>query len=384
MTSKKKQRNHKVKDNDNATTKASTAKQPPTATATAGPQPAQQPALQKGIFSPGQLAALILLTLGVSRLMQVKSALRSHASGGVLGHISSSSTVESDINNDNTTASSSVEMKPAPICLDYILNLPEIVCVHDVVNTWLNFKYMTGLQVLLTTLGMWIRGGCWNNENVLRGFNALLILTPIVTTAYALLIKSEGVLNQSRIWQQTIMCVVLSFVASPLQSQLPFINRTLGQATSSTKRTSYKTVSSLMLMTLFWMQMLQVLDGIGLVNPRRHDESSTSTSSNGGSSWFPQLPSKTVMDTSSDEEKAVAGAIWTIHSFWLVDMFTLAAIYFFAWFHLSSEDQKVSACMYICIYLCTYIYTTAVLVCNMSRRDAFLLEVLGPVNIHEQ
>jgi hypothetical protein len=350
MTTKKKQRNnHKqVKNSDDATTKnaastaTSAAKQQSSysvaAVTTSGQQQQQQPASapRNGILSPGQLAALILLTLGISRLMQVKSALR------MIRHVHNveESAESNDQNNSIITAA-------APICLDYILRLPQVVCVDNVVNTWLHFKYMTGLQVLLTTCGMWIRGGCWCNEDLLKAFNAVLVLTPIVTTAFCFLIQldknNNGVLNERHIWKQSIMCVVLSLVAMPgAPSQLPFfINNT--STTSSTKtRSSYKTVSSLMLMTLFCMQMLQVLAGLGLV-----DRNSNSNSSSSSSSWFPQLPSKTIVETgssSSDEDKAVASTVWIIHSFWLVDMFTLSAIYFFAWFHLSPGDQKVRKC----------------------------------------
>jgi hypothetical protein len=370
MTSRKKQRNHKIKNNNDAASSgtppalsssssyANSIAQQAAAAAThaTGPPPQQQQqsgaVAPKGMFSPGQLAALILLTLGISRLMQVKSALRHEQDGAAKA--------------------------AAPICLDYIMHnnnnniimSSDIVCVDDVFHTWLNFKYMTGLQVLLTTCGMWLRGGCWFHEDLLRAFNAVLVLTPIVTTAVVWLMqldnnssntnddsndKALGVgggvdvlLNPARIWQQAIMCAVLSFVAMPAtRSQLPFISNRLSSITKT--KASHKTLSSLLLMTLFCMQMLQVLAGLGLVvvGDRTNSANSGATSS----AWFPQLPNKTIVrmdstggDSSSDDvvaAAAVASAIRIIHSFWLVDMFTLAAVYFFAWFHLSASDQKV-------------------------------------------
>eukprot|EP00977_Amphora_coffeiformis_P006760 scaffold1484_cov173-Amphora_coffeaeformis.AAC.38 len=162
------------------------------------------PEIKPQAFSKGQLNAFILIGVGIAKLFNIGKAIRM---GG----------------------------EPAKLCLLYFLD--DDVCSDDGLNTFLRFKYMLSLQVLVTVVTIALQ--CWKSEDVLIRYTGSL-LVPVFTTSLAL-VANNLVLNQRAVWYREIMMAfVVTVTTMPGKSHLPFLTGTKQQN---------NTVQSLVLMT---------------------------------------------------------------------------------------------------------------------------------------
>ena len=100
------------------------------------------------MFSKAQFSIAVMISIGISRVLQVKSA--------------------------------SIEPSNS-VC---VTHLGEEACQDDAVLTLLKYKYHTALQ----TTGLIVAGmlQCWKTEAVLEAYNVLFVLSPLLTGAVAL------------------------------------------------------------------------------------------------------------------------------------------------------------------------------------------------------
>jgi hypothetical protein len=161
-----------------------------------------------GAFSKAQLGILILVSLGVSRLLQIGGAVTKAGT-------------------TDTTA-----------CQEYIG--PE-ACADPAVAILIRYKYFTGIQT--TLLVMLVLLQYWQVEQHLARFNTLLIAVPIGLSVAAHYASAEWI-PAAKIWRHLTMCIVLTVVAAPTELSLqsvPFV---------SGHKQPFKTLQSLAVMTL--------------------------------------------------------------------------------------------------------------------------------------
>jgi hypothetical protein len=120
-----------------------------------------------GILTKAQLTMLILLSIGVSRLLRVKTAFVKTETG-----------------------------EPSTTCIEH---LSEEACQDDAVHALLQYKYQTGLQTTLLVLAGMLQ--CWNSEQVLQRYHALFLVSPMATGLLALHLTKEWV-SSAHIWKQ--------------------------------------------------------------------------------------------------------------------------------------------------------------------------------------
>ena len=146
----------------------------------------QIPEVNPSAFSKGQLNAFILIGVGITKLVNIGKAIRRGE-------------------------------EPAKVCLLYFLD--DDVCSDDGLNTFLRFKYMLSIQVLVTVVMVALQ--CWNSEDVLIRYTGSL-LAPVFATSLAL-VANNLVLNQRAVWYRDIlMTFVVTGLTMPRKSHLPF------------------------------------------------------------------------------------------------------------------------------------------------------------------
>ena len=109
------------------------------------------PEIKPQAMSKGQLNAFILVGVGITKLVNMEKAIR-------------------------------VGDEPTKMCLLYFLD--DDVCSDDGLNTFLRFKYMLSIQVLVTVLTIALQ--CWNSEDVLIRYTASLVASPVFAASLAL------------------------------------------------------------------------------------------------------------------------------------------------------------------------------------------------------
>jgi hypothetical protein len=172
------------------------------------------PAASKGL-SKGQLAGLIFLTIGVSKLMEYAKA-----------------TKEAGTENPAT-------------CLSY---LDEETCNHKSFGSLISLKYHTGMQVTLLVVSLMRQ--CWQSEEIFQKLNALLCISPLGSTLLALVYGKGAIKNGAR-GQILIMCFVLIAVAFPATIQgLPFV---------SNQPWAKRSLQAICLMTLAIIPLIDVI-----------------------------------------------------------------------------------------------------------------------------
>ena len=170
--------------------------------------------VKPGIFSQSQLTTLILLSMGISRILQVRSAYSGEKE-----------------NEAGRTATL--------ICVEH---LGEVACTDSTVLSLLKLKFHSALQVaLLVSAVAW---QCWNNHNTqaaaanvaavaLQQLNALMIIAPMGTGIAAM--AYAEVIPLGAVWKQALVVLVLTVLAAPTDaSNVPFWG---GRRKSSSART---------------------------------------------------------------------------------------------------------------------------------------------------
>ena len=266
----------------NKNKKATSSKKEKVAPSNAAKDPLPPPAKPAtGLFTKGQLAILILLVIGLSRVFRVKTASLQDGK---------------------------------QVC---ITHLGEDACEDSAVQKLLQYKYVTAIQTTsLAVLGML---QCWNTEAALQAFNALFLFSPLLTGAGVLFV-CEQFLDSGEVWKQLMMALVLTVLAAPdSKAFLPFA--------ASVRPNSSKTLQSLALITASFHYMYQVFQTV--VGPL----------------LLKSLPIGHVVASIvvSEKDALVSPAATPLVYFIAVDKLTSALIFAFAWYHFAESHQRVSA-----------------------------------------
>lgn len=251
-----------------------------------------------GALSKGQLAALILLSMGVSRLLQVGGA----AAGG-------KATVDGD--GDATAKSSEA-------CIRY---LGEAACGGSQVQTLLHYKFFLGIQCALLALATVLQ--CWKQERLLMTLDTLFIVSPISTFAASIVLAGDtlkfGAASNLR------MSAVLIVVALPYDdwSAVPFLRKT------KAPHRNRKSFQSLALITLAFYRLMcagQIVFSL----LQYYQEPSKE-----------KVPVDDLFQWNRQHEATSAVVTNAILYFVVSDHVSIALIYLFAWYHLSQYIQRV-------------------------------------------
>jgi hypothetical protein len=242
----------------------------------------RRPSSSIGAFSKAQLGILILISLGVSRLLQIGGAVTKEGT-------------------TDTTA-----------CHEYIG--PE-ACADPAVAVLIRYKYFTGIQT--TLLVMLVLLQYWQVEQHLARFNTLFIVVPIGLSVAAHYASAEWI-PATKIWRHLTMCIVLTVVAAPAELSLQSIPFVSGH------KQPFKTLQSLAVMTL---ATASVWEAFQILQPVVWDE---------------DVPSLVTVVRTSTSSSAYTSVLY----FLAVDKFTNAAVYAFSWFYMEENRQRVSQALF--------------------------------------
>jgi len=255
------------------------------------------------VFKSPQLNALILLSIGVSRILQVRSTF-------------------------------AVAGEAAPVCVQH---LNEAACLDDTILSLLKYKFGVALQLTIVAIACILQ--CWNTEPVMTKLNSLFAFTPMLTGIQAL--HAASIIDSKQTWAQLWVVMVLFALCAPTSLQaLPFTKYTTttadGTSSSSSLSLSYskKTLPALVLMGLTVLYLAQAVNFLLLgITPAR-----AATPTHFFMEWV--LP---VQPAAIDKlEGEIAHAATPILYFLAVDAFTVALLLAFAWFTLPDRSQRVS------------------------------------------
>lgn len=241
------------------------------------------PEIKPQALSKGQLNAFILVGVGITKLINIGSAIR-------IG--------------DNTTK----------MCTDYFLD--DDVCADDGLNLFLRFKYMLSIQVLVTVVTVVLQ--CWSSDDVLIRYTASLLVSPVFATALALT-GNNLVLNQRAVWyRDIIMAFVVTAVTMPAKSHLPFATGT---------KQSNNTFQSLVLMIFCCFNLFDVAEWVV-------------TLYQSGAKGMTELLFDPAFFATLDAD--TSPALGVVAQFFVIDRLTIAASIFFAWYYLKESHHRVS------------------------------------------
>lgn len=234
-------------------------------------------------FSKGQLSAVMLVGVGISKLINIGKSIR-------MGE------------------------EPTKLCTQYFQD--EAVCTNDGVNTFLRFKYMLSIQVLFTVMAVVLQ--CWQTDDVLIRYTGSLLVSPVFATAFALVLNST-ILNQQSVWfRDVIMAFILTAVTMPPKTHIPFVTG---------KKESNKSFQSLSLMIFCCFALYDMFEwGSTLMQSGAQGVASAFLTP----SFLSTLPGE------------ASPALAVVTQFYLVDKLTIAASIFFAWYYLKEGHHRVS------------------------------------------
>lgn len=283
--------------------------QQPHQSSTAAPM---MPRVQPGVLYPGQFIFLILLAMGVSRILQVRSAYS----------FSSSS---------NGEETNGIErMTPSPVCVEYLGG--DAPCVDATIVSLLKLKFHSALH--LTALVVALALQVWNTDVLLQQLNALCVLAPLGVGIAALAYSTA--ISQTIVWRQALMGTVLAVLAAPTTTNLPFVSSPFGnRRLSSAKSLTSMALAGLALSHLFRAAHFVLLTTTN-TNTSPEEESSLSSSS---SSIFVIHPS--LLREQLRPDVALFAAAQPILLFLAVDAIAAALVTALAWHTLPDRSQRV-------------------------------------------
>lgn len=174
---------------------------------TAQPTEPTQPS-KPGILTMPQLTLLILLSMGVSKLFEVRSASLGSGCESVLG---------------------------------------AEACAHASIQTLLRFKFHLGVGVALQFFAAGLN--CWYNAQQLSELNSLTSVSPLII-GVAIMFGCSNVIPQGAAQKQALVALVLLAIAMP--SSIPFFS-------NARETNSKKALTSLVLAGLMIISTLQTL-----------------------------------------------------------------------------------------------------------------------------
>ena len=289
-TNKKKGSGSKNKATQSATTDPASKSKKTIAKANNAPR--KNPMILKG----PQLTALILLSIGLSRVMQVRSAFAVEPDG-----------------------------QPVQICVQH---LGEAACTNDIILSLLKYKYGTALQLTILVVSIAIK--LWNapDENDLARFNTLLCVTPLITGIQVLYVWRDT-LGSGVLVKQLMMGVVLAILCAPSSlKMLPFY----GPSKTGVRT---KAVPALVLLSLVVWNLFQTVSYLWMTTGMTTIEPTTTTTTQ----WWLPVQASALQSLSLELQVAAKPIIY----FLAVDCLTTAALCAYCWQVLSYPSQRVSA-----------------------------------------
>jgi hypothetical protein len=179
MTSKNKRT---VKDKKTKVAKASNNEQAPESSM-------EEPKL-KSTFTKAQLAGLVFLSLGASKIIEFSIALKEGP-------------------------------EDPKTCMSYLDH--EETCAHPSFSSMILVKYYSALSLTALVVSMMLL--VWKSETVFLKFLTCLCISPLSTTVLAASFTySQGYVQRGRAWHLIIMCFVLFAICAPTSvKQLAFL-----------------------------------------------------------------------------------------------------------------------------------------------------------------
>lgn len=228
------------------------------------------PQVKPGIFTTSQLTTLIILSIGLSRLMLLRSLFPMNSSDVVDGDNNNTSIHDEDTEVTTMTAS--------PICVQYFGS--EQICTDPTINTLMMYKYASSIQTFCLIGGLLLQ--IWNysttntkdntNEILLRKLNSLFTVCPMLLglmTLYTCHNYELRILPASVFWEQSLMVFVLSMISLSgwyfdIHEGYQTIMTRFGSntTTSTTAKQYYKSIPNI---CLLFLTFISVYDGYKLM-----------------------------------------------------------------------------------------------------------------------
>jgi len=245
-----------------------------------------------------QFIILLLLSMGISRLLQIKSAYIM-------------TTVEEG-------ADDGVGGAPSAFCLEH---LGDAACRESSVLHLLQLKYQTGLQTAVLILMAALQ--CWKREEVLQRLHGLLMFTPL-TTAVAVLWLSKQWISPTHVTRQLPVAFVLMVLAKPPPHNVAFKCPSEYRTWGSAKNWSTMTLQCLLLLSLAGWYFFECLY-YGVLFP-----------------VITNVPTVVEQWVLTDPMTTTPTATTPIMYLILVDQLTRAWVFLFAWYYFHDSEQRVS------------------------------------------
>jgi hypothetical protein len=287
-------------------------------------QPRSLPTVKPGIFSPGQFTFLVLISMGISRLLQVRSSY---------GHGEDSSGTEPD--------------KAVATCVEH---LGAVACLDSSIQSLLKLKFHSALQ--LTALAGSMALQSWNSEPILQQLNSLFIISPMGAGIAAM--AYSDTISQALVWRQALVCFVLAVLAAPQVSNFPFTGKRFNRV---------KSLSSMALLGLALSNVFRVVHFVTLAIGQKSQAPSSASPFVINPFLYYQL--------STD----IAKAAHPIVLFLAVDALTAALVYALSWYSLPDGSQRVSHSCHVRMIQCWSLADKSftVLSCCVTSKAMLLL-----------
>jgi hypothetical protein len=260
--------------------------------AAAKAQPRSIPTVKPGIFSPGQFTFLILFSMGISRVLQVRSSY--------------------GIGEDRT--GTETDKKTIAACVEH---LGATACLDSNIQSLLKLKFHSALQLAALAASTALQ--TWSSEPVLQRLNSLFIISPM-GAGIAAMAYSDAI-SQALVWRQVLVCCVLAVLAAPQGSNFPFMGERVNRV---------KSLSSMALLGLALSNVFRVVHFVNLAIGQKSRAPSSSSPFVINPSLYYQL--------SPD----IAKAAHPIVLFLAVDALAAALVYALSWYSLPDGSQRVS------------------------------------------
>ena len=271
-------------------------------------------------FSKGQLNAIMLIGVGITKLMSIGKAIR-------------------------------LSEEPTKTCTQYFRD--DSYCSDDGLNVLLRFKYMLSIQVLVTVVAVVLQ--LWQSDEVLVRYGGSLLASPVFATVFTLVLN-DAVFDQKTVWTRDVLvAMVLTYVTMPAKDQMPFL---------SGKKQPNNTFQSFALMTFCAFSLFDLGDWVATI---------FQSGAQGMSETLFTSEFLSSIQQDDDSSANMSTAWMAVAQFFLIDKLTIAVTLFFAWFYLKESHHRVSTVHHV---ECFLRYSCAL---PIDMFDAWLLTAVGVV-----
>lgn len=267
----------------------------------------QQQQIKPGVLSKGQLSALIMLSLGISRVLKL---------GAVVGGTAGSSADEGG-DGDSLVVND--------VCVQH---LGDVACRDGSVLALLRYKYYSAVQLTIVAVAIIVQ--CWNTELLLQTLDVAFVFAPISASVAAMVAAGDDGIHDGKM-QNGMMAIVLAVLALPTEwNTVPFFGM------KQLKGRRSKTLQTLCLLTL---AMFSMYEGLGQILFPMVLQPRVLNSIGGMDQPLPlqQLLAQPSPDVAAQIQPAVNAVLYLI----VVDKITHSLLYLFAWFYFPNTRQRV-------------------------------------------